>query len=64
MAIIKVDNLTKFFDYYEKELGLKNSIKNLFYRKKLVKEAVKDISFEIEAGEIGQGGSDLGMVGP
>lgn len=58
MVTIKVDNLTKFFDYYEKELGLQNSIKNLFYRKKLVKEAVKDISFEITAGEI------VGFLGP
>ena len=30
--IIKVDHLSKSFDYYKKELGLKNSLKNLFYR--------------------------------
>lgn len=52
MNIVKVDNISKSFDYYTKEEGLKNSIKNLFHRKKLVKNAVKDISFEIEEGEI------------
>ena len=52
MSIIKVNNISKNFDYYTKEEGLKNSIKNLFHRKRLVKSAVKDISFEIEEGEI------------
>jgi len=52
LNIVKVDNISKSFDYYTKEEGLKNSIKNLFHRKKLVKNAVKDISFEIEEGEI------------
>lgn len=56
--IIKVDGLTKNFDYYKKELGLKSSLKNLFKREKLVKEAVKGISFEIEEGEI------VGFLGP
>lgn len=56
--IIKVNNLTKSFNYYQKELGLKNSIKNLFRRETLVKEAVKGISFEVEEGEI------IGFLGP
>jgi ABC-2 type transport system ATP-binding protein len=56
--VIKVDNLAKSFDYYQKELGLKNSVKNLFKREKLVKEAVKGISFEIDEGEI------VGFLGP
>jgi ABC-2 type transport system ATP-binding protein len=56
--IIKVDHLSKSFDYYKKELGLKNSVKNLFYRQKLTKAAVNDISFEIEAGEM------VGFLGP
>ncbi len=56
--IIKVDNLAKSFKYYQKELGLKNSVKNLFKREELVKEAVKGISFEIEEGEI------IGFLGP
>jgi ABC-2 type transport system ATP-binding protein len=33
--IVKVDHFSKAFEYYKKELGLKNSFKNLFYREKL-----------------------------
>lgn len=58
MSIIKVNNLNKEFTYYEKDAGLKNSLKNLFSRKELIKTAVKDISFEIEEGEI------VGFLGP
>ncbi len=50
--IITVKNLCKQFNYYEKEEGLKNSIKGLFSRKKLVKDAVKDVSFQVKEGEI------------
>lgn len=50
--IITVENLCKQFNYYEKEEGLKNSIKGLFSRKKLVKDAVKDVSFQVKEGEI------------
>jgi ABC-2 type transport system ATP-binding protein len=56
--IIKACRLSKSFDYYKKELGLKNSVKNLFFREKLTKAAVSDISFEIEAGEM------VGFLGP
>src|SRR5512136_333378 len=56
--IIRVDHLTKSFDYYKKELGLRNSLRNLFLREKLTKEAVRGISFEIEAGEM------VGFLGP
>ncbi|MBK9745407.1 MAG: ATP-binding cassette domain-containing protein [Chloroflexi bacterium] len=56
--IIQVRQLSKSFDYYTKELGLKNSIRNLFARKKLTKAAVSDISFEIDAGEM------VGFLGP
>ena len=56
--IIDVNHLTKSFDYYTKELGLKSSIKNLFYREKLTKEAVRQISFQIEEGEM------VGFLGP
>jgi ABC-2 type transport system ATP-binding protein len=55
---ITVKGLSKSFDYYRKELGLKSSIKNLFFREKLVKAAVRDISFEVAEGEI------VGFLGP
>jgi ABC-2 type transport system ATP-binding protein len=58
MPIITVDRLSKSFDYYKKELGLKSSFKNLFYREKLTKEAVRQISFCIEPGEM------VGFLGP
>jgi ABC-2 type transport system ATP-binding protein len=35
MTMISVRGLSKTFEYYKKELGFKNSIKNLFYREKL-----------------------------
>jgi ABC-2 type transport system ATP-binding protein len=57
MGII-VKHLSKSFDYYKKELGLKNSVRNLFHREKLVKAAVRDISFEVAEGEI------VGFLGP
>lgn len=56
--IVKVSHLSKSFDYYKKELGLKNSLKNLFWREKLTREAVSDISFEIDEGEM------VGFLGP
>ena len=57
MAII-VKNLCKNFEYYKKGLGFKKSIQNLFHREMLVKEAVKNLSFEIESGEF------VGFLGP
>lgn len=58
MKVIQVDSLSKSFSYYQKEVGIKSSIKNLFHREKLIKDAVKDISFEVEEGEI------VGFLGP
>jgi ABC-2 type transport system ATP-binding protein len=56
--MINVVNLCKTYEYYKKDTGLKNSFKNLFHRKKLYKNAVKDISFTIEEGEF------VGFLGP
>jgi ABC-2 type transport system ATP-binding protein len=56
--IFEVNHLSKSFEYYTKELGMKNSVKNLFYRKKLIKEAVRDISFVVDEGEM------VGFLGP
>ena len=58
MPIIKLNNLSKTYDYYKKEAGLFNSIKSLFRRKKLYKHAVKEISFKINEGEM------VGFLGP
>ncbi|KWX80143.1 multidrug ABC transporter ATP-binding protein [Paenibacillus riograndensis] len=52
MTAIHVVRLAKSFTYYTKEVGMLHSIKNLFYRKSLTKEAVKNISFSIEEGEM------------
>ena len=58
MEIIRVEKLAKSFDYYEKAEGLKNSLRNLFYRKTLTRQAVKGISFSLEEGEM------VGFLGP
>ncbi|MBW5449238.1 ATP-binding cassette domain-containing protein [Cohnella sp. CFH 77786] len=52
MEAIRVERLAKDFTYYTKEVGIKHSLKNLFYRKTLIKNAVKEISFSIEKGEM------------
>lgn len=52
MKAIEVKDLCKNFEYYEKKEGLKGSFRNLFSRKKFIKEAVKEMSFSIEKGEI------------
>lgn len=58
MSIIEVENLSKQFSYYKKDAGLKSSIKSLFHRELLYKQAAKDISFSVEEGEI------VGFLGP
>ena len=58
MSLIEVNNLSKTYEYYKKQPGLWNSVKSLFHREKLFTEAVKDVSFSIEEGEI------VGFLGP
>lgn len=58
MDIITVDHLKKEFAYYKKGIGLQGSLHNLFHREMLKKEAVRDISFSVEKGEI------IGLLGP
>jgi len=58
VSIIQVERLSKSFNYYEKELGFKKSLKNLVRRKSLIKEAVSEISLVIEQGEM------VGFLGP
>lgn len=56
--MITVKNLSKTFEYSEKEVGLKNSVRNLIKPKKLEKKAVDGVSFHIDEGEI------VGFLGP
>ncbi|WP_080839721.1 ABC transporter ATP-binding protein [Cohnella massiliensis] len=52
MAIIEVENLTKHFEINKRQTGFINHVKSLFRRERVIKEAVKNISFSIEPGEI------------
>ena len=58
MTAIEVKNLNKVFDYYRKEEGLLGSLKSAFFRKRLHAQAVKDVSFTLEEGEL------VGFIGP
>ena len=55
---IVVKNVSHTYRTYERGQGLKNSLKDLFRRKYIFKEALKDVSFEIDENEI------LGIAGP
>lgn len=56
--MITVEHLSKEFTYYKKQEGVKGSFRNLFHRETLTKEAVQDISFCVERGEM------IGLLGP
>jgi ABC-2 type transport system ATP-binding protein len=58
MALIEVRELRKVYRVHEREAGAKASIVSLFKRKYKEVEAVKDVSFSLEAGEI------VGFLGP
>ena len=58
MSLINVSNITKTFKSSLRNSGLSEAIKSLFKRKYQYIDAVKDISFEIEEGEI------VGYIGP
>ena len=58
MATISVKHLTKTFKVSKRNSGLKAAIKSFFKREYIYIDAVKDVSFEINKGEI------VGYIGP
>jgi ABC-2 type transport system ATP-binding protein len=58
MPIVDVQGLTKVFRTYRKQPGLKGAVKGLFRRQYEQVPAVKDVSFQIEEGEL------VGFLGP
>jgi viologen exporter family transport system ATP-binding protein len=51
MAIIEIDRLVKSYRVYQKQEGLRASLRGLFYRKYRAIEAVREISLRVEEGE-------------
>ncbi|HRT56559.1 MAG TPA: ABC transporter ATP-binding protein [Candidatus Paceibacterota bacterium] len=58
MPVIEVNGLTKVFRTYRKQPGFTGALKGLFRRQYEQLEAVKQVSFNIEAGEL------VGFLGP
>lgn len=58
MSFITVKQLSKTFKVAKRNSGYKNAIKSFFKREYKIVEAIKDVSFSIEKGEI------VGYIGP
>ena len=58
MSFIEVKNISKTFKVPVRNAGLKETVKSFFHRKYNYVHAIKDISFNIEQGEI------VGYIGP
>ena len=58
MSYIKVDGISKSFKVTKRNSGLKSALKSFFKREYITIDAVKNISFEIDKGEI------VGYIGP
>lgn len=58
MAIIEVEHLRKDFKIAKRETGFVGALKSVINRQFVIKEAVQDISFSIEKGEM------VGYIGP
>jgi len=58
MGLIEVNHLHKEFKVAKRQEGLGGALRSLFYREYTLKEAVRDISFTVDRGEM------VGYVGP
>lgn len=58
MNIIEIKNLTKTYQRFTKDPGLKGSVKSLFKREYETKTAVADFEFTVQEGEF------IGLIGP
>ena len=58
MSYIVVDGISKTFKVTKRNSGLKSALKSFFKREYVTVDAVKDVSFSIEKGEI------VGYIGP
>lgn len=58
MSFIEVKDLCKDYRIPKSEKGIGGAVKSLFHREYTVKEAVKDVSFSMERGEV------VGYIGP
>lgn len=56
--MIEVENLSKSFKIYKREAGFKAALKSMVHREYTTVEALKDISFTIQDGEM------VGYIGP
>ena len=52
MSAINENNLSKSYKVYEKQESVKNTIRDLFMRKYVYREAVNNLNMTIEKGEI------------
>lgn len=58
MSLIEVNHLYKEFQIPKRQEGLGGALRSLFHREYTTKNAVQDISFQVDAGEV------VGYVGP
>ena len=58
MSFIEVKSISKTFKIAKRKRGVKNAIKSFFKREYKIVEAIKDVSFSIDKGEI------VGYIGP
>ncbi|MBQ6696417.1 MAG: ATP-binding cassette domain-containing protein, partial [Lachnospiraceae bacterium] len=58
MSIIEVNNISKSYRINKRQKGIPGMLANLVLPKYEVKQAVKDVSFQIEKGDM------VGFIGP